>query len=132
MSIIRLRNISVSFGGPAILEKISLSIDAGERVCLLGRNGMGKSTLMNVIGCLDKPTSGSYVLDGRDVSRLNDNQLADIRGRKKVFTVGIALYTISSLLSALAPSIRIPASGHPAPSSATRAEPRAPSAAAST
>ncbi len=49
MSIVRLRNISVSFGGPAILQEISLSIDAGERVCLLGRNGTGKSTLMKVI-----------------------------------------------------------------------------------
>jgi ATP-binding cassette subfamily F protein uup len=58
MSIIRLRNISVSFGGPAILEKISLSIDAGERVCLLGRNGMGKSTLMKVIAGDIMPDTG--------------------------------------------------------------------------
>jgi len=46
MSLIRLRNILVSFGGPAILENISLSIEAGERLCLLGRNGTGKSTLL--------------------------------------------------------------------------------------
>ena len=62
MSIIRLRNISVSFGGPAILEKISLSIDAGERVCLLGRNGMGKSTLMKVMAGLVAPDSGTRVV----------------------------------------------------------------------
>ena len=58
MSIIRLRNISVSFGGPAILQNISLSIDVGERVCLLGRNGMGKSTLMKVIAGDIVPDSG--------------------------------------------------------------------------
>ncbi len=62
MSIIRLRNISVSFGGPAILENISLTIDAGERVCLLGRNGMGKSTLMNVI-------AGDIVPDTGEIER---------------------------------------------------------------
>jgi ATP-binding cassette subfamily F protein uup len=58
MPVIRLRNISVSFGGPAILEKISLSIDAGERVCLVGRNGTGKSTLMKVIADDIAPDSG--------------------------------------------------------------------------
>lgn len=58
MSIIRLRNVSVSFGGPAILEEVSLSVDAGERVCLLGRNGMGKSTLLKVIAGDIKPDSG--------------------------------------------------------------------------
>ena len=62
MPIIRLRNISVSFGGPAILENISLSIDAGERVCLLGRNGMGKSTLMKVI-------AGDIAPDGGEIER---------------------------------------------------------------
>ena len=58
MSILRLRNISVSFGGPAVLQNISLSIDAGERVCLLGRNGTGKSTLMKVIAGEILPDSG--------------------------------------------------------------------------
>jgi ATP-binding cassette subfamily F protein uup len=62
MSIIRLRNISVSFGGPAILESISLSIDAGERVCLLGRNGTGKSTLMKLI-------DGSVTADSGEIER---------------------------------------------------------------
>jgi ATP-binding cassette subfamily F protein uup len=58
MSLIRLRNIHVSFGGPAILEKIDLSIDAGERLCLLGRNGTGKSTLLKVIAGEVKADSG--------------------------------------------------------------------------
>ena len=58
MSLIRLRSIQVSFGGPAVLDNISLSIDGGERVCLLGRNGTGKSTLMKVISGQVKPDSG--------------------------------------------------------------------------
>ena len=58
MSLIRLRNIHVSFGGPAILENISMSIDAGERLCLLGRNGTGKSTLLKVIAGEVKAESG--------------------------------------------------------------------------
>ena len=58
MAVIRLRNTSISFGGPAILENISLSIDAGERVCLLGRNGMGKSTLLKIIAGDITPDSG--------------------------------------------------------------------------
>ena len=58
MSLIRLRNIHVGFGGPAILESISVSIDAGERLCLLGRNGTGKSTLLKVISGEVKPESG--------------------------------------------------------------------------
>ncbi len=60
MSLIRLRNIQVSFGGPAILENISLSIDAGERLCLLGRNGTGKSTLLKVISQEVKADSGDF------------------------------------------------------------------------
>ena len=58
MSLIRIRNINVSFGGPSILEKVSLSIEAGERLCLLGRNGAGKSTLLKVIAGEVKPESG--------------------------------------------------------------------------
>ena len=58
MSLIRIKNINISFGGPAILDDVSLSIDAGERVCLLGRNGAGKSTLMKLIAGLVRPDSG--------------------------------------------------------------------------
>ena len=60
MSLIRLRNIHVGFGGPAILESISVSIDAGERLCLLGRNGTGKSTLLKVISGEVKAESGDF------------------------------------------------------------------------
>ena len=64
------------------LNGVSLTIKAGEMVSIVGASGSGKSTLLHVIGCLDRPTSGSYILDGVDVSRLNDNKLADMRNKK--------------------------------------------------
>ena len=64
------------------LRGISLSIRPGEMVALIGASGSGKSTLMNIIGFLDKPTGGTYMLEGVDVSRLNDNRLAEMRNRK--------------------------------------------------
>jgi len=61
------------------LRSISIDIYKGEYVAIMGASGSGKSTLMNVIGCLDTPTSGKYILNGRDASRLSDDQLAEIR-----------------------------------------------------
>jgi putative ABC transport system ATP-binding protein len=61
------------------LRGVSLQIENGQSACIMGPSGSGKSTLMNVIGCLDSPTSGGYRLHDQDVSRLSDNQLADIR-----------------------------------------------------
>jgi putative ABC transport system ATP-binding protein len=61
------------------LQGVSFSVDRGEWVAIVGQSGSGKSTLMNVIGCLDTPTSGEYVLNGKDVSRLSDDELANIR-----------------------------------------------------
>ncbi len=61
------------------LRSVSISINRGEYVAIMGASGSGKSTLMNIIGCLDTPTSGKYVLNGKDVSSLRDDQLADIR-----------------------------------------------------
>ena len=64
------------------LDGITLNIDDGEYVTVVGTSGSGKSTLMNILGCLDTPTSGSYLLDGEDVATLSDNTLSDIRSHK--------------------------------------------------
>ncbi|MHB0877418.1 MAG: ABC transporter ATP-binding protein [Anaerolineae bacterium] len=64
------------------LTDISLSIRSGESLAIMGPSGSGKSTLMNLIGCLDQPTSGEYYLDGTDVSRLKDDRLAEVRNRQ--------------------------------------------------
>lgn len=65
-----------------VLKGITLDIDRNEYVALMGPSGSGKSTLMNILGCLDSPTSGTYILNGNDVSTMPDNQLADIRNRE--------------------------------------------------
>jgi len=61
------------------LRDIHFSIEPGEFVAIIGQSGSGKSTLMNILGCLDVPTSGRYVLSGRDVRELSDDELADVR-----------------------------------------------------
>src|SRR5437016_6811046 len=64
------------------LRSISLDLEEGEYTAIMGPSGSGKSTLMNVLGCLDQPTSGSYKVDGEEVADLNENQLAEIRNLK--------------------------------------------------
>ena len=61
-----------------VLKGIDLDIDKGEYVAFMGPSGSGKSTLMNLLGCLDTPTGGTYVLNGRDVSQMTDDELADV------------------------------------------------------
>ncbi len=83
MSLIRINNLARRYvmGTETVhaLREVSLEIERGEYVAIMGPSGSGKSTLMNMIGCLDTPTSGSYELNGQDVSHMDDNQLAEIR-----------------------------------------------------
>ena len=64
------------------LDGIDLDIEKGDLVAIVGHSGSGKSTLMNMLGCLDTPTSGKYVLDGQDVASMTDNQLADVQNKE--------------------------------------------------
>lgn len=64
------------------LQSVSITIQRGEYVAFMGPSGSGKSTLMNIVGCLDTPSGGRYILNGKDVSNMTDNQLADVRNRE--------------------------------------------------
>ncbi len=64
------------------LDDVSLEINQGEFIAIVGHSGSGKSTFMNMLGCLDTPDSGEYFLDGKDVANLSDNELSDIRNHK--------------------------------------------------
>lgn len=76
-----------------VLKGISLEIARGEYVALMGPSGSGKSTLMNILGCLDTPSGGNYFLNGTDVSRMSDNELAEVRNRE----IGFVFQTFNLL-----------------------------------
>ena len=87
--LIEFRDVSKVYAqgrGPVrAVDGVSLSIDAGEFVAIMGASGSGKSTMLNILGCLDTPTGGTYLLDGLDVTRRSRDLLADIRGCKLGF-----------------------------------------------
>ena len=89
MSLIEIKNLVKTYqtGESSFnaLDDVSLSVDKGEFVAIMGTSGSGKSTFMNTLGCLDKPTSGSYYLDGIDVLSLNADKLSEIRNLKLGF-----------------------------------------------
>jgi len=84
--VIRVRNVTKIYELGQIrvraLRNVSLRIDSGDLVAIMGSSGSGKSTLMNILGCLDVPTSGRYEIDGVDVSQMDEDDLADLRNRK--------------------------------------------------
>lgn len=97
MNIIETREIAKRYvmGSEVIeaLKSITISVNKGEYVAFMGPSGSGKSTLMNIIGCLDTPTSGSYVLNGQDVSNMGENELAEVRNKE----IGFVFQTFNLL-----------------------------------
>ncbi len=89
MSLIQMRSIDKIYRMDGVevhaLRGVSVSIESGEFVAIMGPSGSGKSTCMNILGCLDRPTSGTYLLDGTDVTTLDDTALAGIRNRRLGF-----------------------------------------------
>ena len=83
MNIIELKKINKYFGSGGyrvhVLKNIDLQIEKGDFVAIIGQSGSGKSTMMNIIGCLDKPTKGTFLLNGEDIAKCTENEMSDLR-----------------------------------------------------
>ena len=97
MNIIETRSIAKRYvmGTEVVeaLKSITITIQKGEYVAFMGPSGSGKSTLMNIVGCLDSPTSGQYVLNSQDVSSMDENELAEVRNKE----IGFVFQTFNLL-----------------------------------
>ena len=82
MSLLELKNVYKIYGDLHALDNVDMTIDQGEWVAIMGPSGSGKSTAMNIIGCMDKPTSGEVLLDGQNIANLSRRELTEIRRDK--------------------------------------------------
>ena len=111
--LLKLANVTKRYDAPdakdavAVLDGISLEIHSGESVAIVGPSGSGKSTLLHIIGTLDQPTSGTVILEGKDVSRLNGNEVAAVRNRQLgfVFQAHFLLPQCTVLENVLVPTL---------------------------
>ncbi|QIK84467.1 ABC transporter ATP-binding protein [Sanguibacter sp. HDW7] len=104
MAVLELRDVRRTYGTDGgevhALDGVDLTIDEGDLVAIMGASGSGKSTMMNILGCLDVPTSGTYLLDGTDVTTLRESELARVRGRRVGFV--FQAFNLVPRMSALA------------------------------
>lgn len=109
MHLIEIQNVSKIYKMEDVevsaLKNVNLKVGKGERVALMGPSGCGKSTLLHIIGCLDRPTKGKVMIEGKNASDLDDNQLAKIRGNKIgfVFQFFYLIPTLSALRNVMLP-----------------------------
>ena len=89
MAILEVKNIEKHFGSTQVLKDVSFSMEEGSALAIIGSSGSGKTTMMNIIGILDRPTEGEYMLDGVDVAGAKDKELSKIRNQKIGFVFPI-------------------------------------------